>query len=63
MLRLTGATWHGPLSVAANAGWWITQDFGVKLHGFTKRSVFDLLIELSVGRYSSDGIKQMNNEE
>ena len=52
-----------PLCVSVNAGWWITQDFGVKLHGFTKRSVFDLLIELSVGRYSSDGIKQMNNEE
>jgi len=22
-----------PLSVAANAGWWITQGFGVQLHG------------------------------
>jgi hypothetical protein len=28
-----GATCHGPLSVAANAGWWITQGFGVQLHG------------------------------
>jgi len=63
VLRFKGSNLIVPLCVAANAGWWITQDFGVQLHGFTKRSVFDLLIELSVGRYSSDGIKQMNNEE
>jgi hypothetical protein len=29
VLLLTGATLIVPLSVAANAGWWITQDFGV----------------------------------
>ena len=31
---LWGASCHGPPSVAANAGWWIKQDFGVQLHGF-----------------------------
>jgi hypothetical protein len=29
VLLLTGATLIVPLSVVANAGWWITQDFGV----------------------------------
>ena len=34
---LRGSTCHGPLSVAANAGWWITQGFGVQLHGFGQK--------------------------
>jgi hypothetical protein len=32
VLRLTGSTLIVPLCVAANAGWWITQGFGVQLH-------------------------------
>ena len=52
MLRLTGATYHGPLSVAANAGWWITQSFRAQLHGFGQRRVFDLLVAVCVGRHS-----------
>ena len=52
-----------PLSVAANAGWWITQGFGVQLHGFGKRRAFDLLVELYAGRHSLDGIRQINNKE
>ena len=52
MLRLTRAACHGPLSVAANAGWWITQDFGVQLLGLGQRSVFDSLVAICVGRHS-----------
>ena len=55
MLWLTGATCHGPLSVAANVGWWITQDFGVQLHGLGQRSVFDSLVAICVGRHSLNG--------
>ena len=61
MLRLTGSPLRMPLCVAANAGWWITHDFRVQMHGFAKRSVFDLLIELCVGRHSLDGIRQVPN--
>ena len=50
-----GATCHGPLSVAANAGWWITQGFRAQLHGFDQRSVFDLLVAVYVGRHSLNG--------
>ena len=63
MHRFKGSNLIVPLCVAANAGWWITQDFGVQLHGFGKRSAFDLLVVLYAGRHSYSGTKQMNNEE
>ena len=47
-----GATCDGPLSVAANAGWWITQGFRVQLHGLGQRSVFGSLVAICVGRHS-----------
>jgi len=47
-----GATCHFSLSVAANAGWWITPDFSAQLHGLGQRSVFDLLVAVCVGRHS-----------
>ena len=34
VLRFKGSHLIVPLCVAANAGWWITQGFGVKLHDF-----------------------------
>ena len=52
-----------PLSAAANSGWRITQGFGVQLHGFGKRSAFDLLVELYAGRHSLDGIGQVQSLE
>jgi hypothetical protein len=52
VLRLTGVTCHGPLSVAANAGWWITQGFRAQLHGLGQRSVFDSLVAICVSRHS-----------
>lgn len=38
VLWLTGATLYGPLRVAANSGWWITQDFNVQMHGFWSKT-------------------------
>ena len=57
------ATYHVPLSVAANAGWWITQGFGVQLHGFGQRRVFDSLVEICVGRHSLDEIREVQSFE
>ena len=52
MLRFKGVTSHDLLSVAANAGWWITQSFRAQLHGFGQRSAFDMLVAICVGRHS-----------
>ncbi len=46
------ATLIVPLSLAANAGWWITQGFGVQLHGFGQRRVFGSLVAICVSRHS-----------
>ena len=40
MLRFKGSHLIVPLCVAANAGWWITQGFGVKLHDFLEKEVY-----------------------
>ena len=63
MLRLTGSPLRMPLCVAANAGWWITHDFRVQMHGFAKRSVFHLFIELYTGRHSLVKISQVKRLE
>ena len=63
MLRLTGATYYVPLSVAANAGWWITQGFRAQLHGFGQRSVSDSLVAICVGRHSLDEIREVQSFE
>ena len=56
-----GATYHVPLSVAANAGWWITQIFRVQLHGLGQRSVFDSLVAICVGRHSLDEVSEIRS--
>jgi len=40
VLRFKGSHLIVPLCVAANAGWWITQGFGVKLHDFLGKEVY-----------------------
>jgi len=39
VLQFKGSHLIVPLSVAANAGWWITQGFGVKPHDFLGKEV------------------------
>jgi hypothetical protein len=63
VLWLTGSTYHVPLSVAANAGWWITQSFRAQLHGFGQRRVFDLLVAICVSRHSLDEIRGVRSFE
>ena len=55
MLRLTGATCHGSLSVAVNVGWWITQGLGLKLNVMRFDEYVDTLVDLYVGRHSLNG--------
>jgi len=61
--RFKGSNLIVRLCVAINAGWWISRGFGVQLHGFAKRSVFDLFIELYTGRHSLVRISQVHRLE